>query len=204
MTPLSSLNGSRNLILQLAKPYPMFDGAITPHFMPYKMLRYDTILSDFERVHPRWVWENERTGEQVTVEPEDVRLEREAAEAINAPMAYTEWVKRDVWGSPESLFVAFEGYVVHIDFALPEIPLSFMRGIKTYWDNRTGNIRHDWELFQFAISVGDLYTPFWLGLKETRDPVSVPKALAERPPADADPNSSGRGETNTTTPETTT
>lgn len=194
-------NGALDVLKALARRYPVFDGAVTFYFAPYKMYRHDVLLAQFERVHPRYEYVNERTGEHAQQEPEEHRLIMEAARRTKMPPAYTDWRKEDTWTMAEIAFVTFEGFIVHIDFSLQDDSPAFLKALQAYWTQRTGDVAQDWILFQYLVSVGDLYVPLWSGYSETRDPVTVPKELAKAPPEDADPEASGRGKRGEPTPE---
>lgn len=195
------LNGAPDILKALARQYPAFDGAITLYFAPYKMYRHDVLLARFERAHPRYEYVHGRTGEHVTQEPEEYRLIMESARRTKMPPAHTDWKRVDVWTMAEISFVTFEGYIVHIDFNLNDHSPAFLKALQAYWQQRSGDVAQDWILFQYLVSVGDLYIPILDGYGKTRDPVTVPVELVQGPPETADPEAQGRGKRGEPTPE---
>lgn len=169
---------------QLSTPHPAFDGAVTFWMLPFRSLSVDVIITELERLDPKWEYTNTVTGECTHEVPEQYRKDIERAQAVNVPFA-SAWRATFLWTGRHEAFWKCDGATTDIEFHDTSSSTE-LKALEYYWQIRPPDIAERWDAFNELIGV-NVFKAWEEAFQATRDTrMAAPVALQKPPVTDAE------------------
>lgn len=175
---------SKNPLRDFAIAQPAFSGEVTFYITPFPTFEDDRVYLEFERLHPRFKWVHQETGEELFREPYPGDADDPV---VKAQREQSEYERIDLWSPAHTYFLACVPNTVDIEFA-KKLSNKAAQGVRIWWDNRNGSIEHNWALFRQTM--GSEAVMQWIAAVQNAqdDSMNGPAALQTDPDKDTDPN----------------
>ena len=147
----------------LANSHSTFDGQVVFYLLPFYLLESEIVKEELGRIVPQQLWTNTKTGKQQTTPP------------IKPLLDSGEWQLKDLWLITHHTFTMCIPLTVHIEFNFTDETPAELKALKVFWENRTGDIQTDWNLFRQCIGVL-VSNAWWEAHNATREKEMLSKA----------------------------